>query len=348
MLKRERVLSHPLSGAVDLPLLVPSFSSKGFTFFEDGPRNRRREYSEVTNALESVSSFISESIMVSAYDLFHQHFRQPVNHLKNTALVFIDSGFYELSPTFDSSEPKAYPHKVKEFTEGNYDSEITKLSKHSLPLVITNYDWGSRGTPFADQIQHAQHFFNRHKDCLTSFIVKPHKRNGMLVDVDDLIPDLAKLKAFDIVGIAEEELGKNLVDRLKRIARLRSEMNKRHMTAPIHIWGGIDPVMTPLYFFAGADIFDGISWMRYSYHKGLAVNRQCFAVLKGNLSTPHAHAIGLSMNENLMELQRLATNLRAFMDSGFNKFDVFDYNGDVLKTAWVQMMAKIDELKGGG
>lgn len=348
MLKRERVLSHPLGGAVDLPLLVPSFSSKGFAFFEEGPRNRRREYSEVTNALENLSSFISESMMVSAYDLFHKHFRRPISHLKNTSLVFIDSGFYELSPTFDSSEPKAFPHAAKEFSEDNYESEIIKTSKHSLPLVIANYDWGSRGTPFADQIQHAQAFFNRHKDCLTDFILKPDKRNGTVVDVDALVPDLAKLNAFDIVGMAEEELGKNLVDRLKRIARLRSEMNKRHVTAPIHIWGGIDPVMTPLYFFAGADIFDGISWMRYSYHMGLAVNRQCFAVLQGNLSTPNDHAIGLSMNNNLMELQRLATNLRAFLDSGFTKFDVFDYNADVLKKAFVAMTAKIDELKGGG
>ncbi len=347
MLKRERVLSRPLGGAVDLPLLVPSFSSKGFPFFEKGPRNRIRKYSQVTNALENLSSFISESIMVSAYDLFHNHFRRPITHLKNISLVFIDSGFYELSPTFDSSEPKTFPHNAKDFTEEDYDSEISKLSVHSLPLVITNYDWGSRGIPFADQILHAQRLFNNHADCLTDFILKPNKPKGVVVDIDALIPNLAKLNAFDIVGIAEEELGKNLVDRLKRIARLRSEMNKRHLNAPIHIWGGIDPIMTPLYFFAGADIFDGISWMRYSYHRGLAVNRQCFAVLEGNLSTPNDHAIGLSMNKNLMEMQRLATNLRAFLDSDFTKFDVFDYNGEMLKKAFVSMTAKIEELRGG-
>jgi hypothetical protein len=347
MLTRERTLTHPKGGTVDLPLLVPSFSSKGFTFFKNDTTKTKHEYSEVTHALENLSTYIKESILVSAYDLYHGHYRQPVSRLKNIALVFIDSGFYELSPTFDSTEPKHFPHVVKSFTEEDYCSEVSKLSKHALPLVITNYDWSSQGRPFAEQIQHAQSFFSSHPGYLTDFILKPDKAKGVVIDIDALVPHLAKLKAFDVIGVPEQELGKNLIDRLRRLAQLRSEMNKRHMSAPIHVWGGIDPIMTPLYFFAGADIFDGISWMRYSYHKGFAVNRQCFAVLEGNISTPQDHAIHLSMNKNLMELQRLATNLRAFLDSGFTKFDVFESNAELFQKAYTAMTAKVDELKGG-
>lgn len=348
MLTRERTLSHPIGGAVDLPLLVPSFSSKGFPFFTEGSGKRARTYSVTTNALESVSTYISESILVSAYDLFHKHFRRPTSHLKNISLVFIDSGGYELSPTFDSSEPKHFPHNVKDFSRDEYNSQVANLGRSSLPLVITNYDWGSRGIPFADQIKTAQQLFNDHDNCLTNIILKPHTPKGLVVDIDALVPELAKMKGFDVVGISEQELGKNFVDRLRRIARLRTEMNNRNMKAPIHIWGGLDPLLTPLYFFAGADIFDGISWLRYSYHNGLAVNRQCFAVLEGNISTPADHSVGLSMNKNLMELQKLATNLRAFFDSEFTRFDVFDYNADIIQKAFVAMTARIDELKGGG
>lgn len=346
MLKRERILERPTGEVVDLPLLVPSFSSKGFPFFTEGTAGKN-EYSVVTHALENLSPFIKESILVSAYDLHHGHYKRPVSKLNNISMVFIDSGGYELSPTFDSSEPKQFPHNAKPFSQDDYVSTVSKLQKNSLPLVLANYDWLSCGRSFAEQIAHARAFFADFPHCMSDFILKPDKARGVVVDIDALLPELSKLKAFDVIGVAEQELGKNLIDRLKRLARLREEMNKRHIAAPIHVWGGIDPVLTPLYFFAGADIFDGISWMRYSYHNGVAVNRQCIAVLEGDLSTPHDRAIGLSMNKNLMELQKLATNLRAFLDSDGTKFDFFENNAEVFKKAYVSMTGKIDEMKGG-
>jgi hypothetical protein len=349
MLSRKRTLDHPLSGIVDLPLLVPAFSSKGFPFFRDGSGKSKRTYSSVTYALEQLGGYIKESMLLSAYDLYHGLYRNPEKHLTDTALVFIDSGGYELNPEFDSTEPKITPHTVLPFTRDDYKEELKRLEKipDDLPLVIANYDWATSGKRFEDQILAAQKFFNRFPNWLSDCILKPHRKGSNVLNIDELIPHISKLKAFSVVGVTEKELGKNLIDRLKRIAKLRAEMNRRGVTAPIHVWGGLDPLITPLYFFAGADIFDGVSWLRYTYYQGLAVNRQCFSVLEKSLTLPEDHALGLSMNKNLMTLQGIATSLRAFTDCKGERFEVFDHNKELLEKAYLVMTTKIDELKGG-
>lgn len=336
-------------GVVNLPLLVPAFTSKGFPFFKEGKGNKQKKYSETTYALEQLGIYIKESMLLSAYDLHHQFYRKPARYLTDTALIFIDSGGYELNPDFDSTEPKILAHRKLDFTINNYIEVLLKLQKgtKNLPLVIANFDWESRHKPFEDQIKLAQKFFIEFPNCLSNFILKPHKKRSNVIGIDELIPHISKLKAFDIIGVTEKELGKNLIDKLKRIAKLRAEMNRRGVSSPIHIWGGLDPVITPLYYFAGADIFDGVSWLRYTYYKGLAVNRQCFNVLEENISLFHDHALGLSMNKNLISLQKLAEALRAFFDSDGKRFDIFEHNRELFERAYLIMSTKIGELKGG-
>jgi len=159
------------------------------------------------------------------------------------------------------------------------------------------------------------------------------------------VPYLNDLRDFDIIGITEKELGKNLIDRLRRVAKVRVELSRRGITAPIHVWGGLDPVITPLYFFAGADLCDGVSWLRYAYHNGVAVNRDCYAVLDGNLATPHDHAVFLALNHNLTTLLGLATSLRTFANSAEPNFEVFDHNRDVLEKAYRTLRTKVPEVE---
>jgi hypothetical protein len=244
VIKRDRTFSHRLGGGVDLPLLVPSFSSKGFPFFNEKRGRRKVTYSETTHALESLGSYLSESLLLSAYDLHHKHFRRPERFLRDTALVFLDSGGYELNPDFDSTEPKITATRQLEFTAEDYEAVLSRLSgKHQdIPLVVANFDWGTRHRRFDDQIRQARKLFGRFPHWANNFILKPHSARPFL-DVDELTPHLSELRAFDVVGVTEKELGKNLIDRLRRLAKLRAEMTKRNVSAPIHVWGGLDPVM---------------------------------------------------------------------------------------------------------
>jgi hypothetical protein len=36
----------------------------------------------------------------------------------------------------------------------------------------------------------------------------------------------------------------------------------------IHVLGGLDPFMTPLYFLAGADVIDSLTWLRMGFTDG--------------------------------------------------------------------------------
>src|SRR5690606_12652207 len=66
----------------------------------------------------------------------------------------------------------------------------------------------------------------------------------------------------------------SLWKRLLNAARLKKAILAREMPMPLHIFGSLDPVACPLFFLAGADIFDGLTWLRYGYFNGTAIYRQ--------------------------------------------------------------------------
>lgn len=345
---RKTAFTHRSGAVVDLPLVVPSFSSKGFDYFSKKRGSKTHYFSEATIALESLGSFLDESYLLSAYDLHHQHFRKPERYFKNTALLLLDSGGYEMAPEFDSSEPKMTPVRdLPPFTRDDYVTLLQTLNKkHSrIPFVIANFDWGTREHPYKEQIRDARKLFREFPDWSTNFILKPCRPRSTVVHVNDVVPIVPELRKFDVIGITEKELGKNLIDRLKRLVKLRIALSAQDVDAPIHVWGGLDPIVTPLYFFAGADIFDGISWLRYAYHEGVAVNREARSVLNGNLTVSHDHSIALAQNDNLVEMQGLATSMRAFASSETPNFDMFDSRGELFEKAHRTMKAKIPQLK---
>jgi len=341
---RETIFRHKQGGIVDLPLLVPSFTSKGFGYF----KKNGMTYSETSSALDEFGRYLNESYLLSTFDVFHGHFMEPEQHYGDTSLILLDSGGYELNPEFDSTEPKMTPVRQLDFTAEDYENTLVKLYQEygDKPFVIANYDWGTKNCSFEEQIKAARELFIKFPNWSNNFIIKPHKSGGVKVQVKDLVPYIKKLSCFDIIGVTEKELGKNLKDRLTSISQLRSELDNEGIKSPIHIWGGLDPLITPLYFFAGADIFDGVSWLRYLYFEGKAVNRESYTVLKGNLSILHDHAVMLSINDNLLSLQGLATSLRAFANSDHPDFDMFDGNGEFLKRMYKEMKTIIPGMKG--
>ena len=113
MLARAGSFRHRLGGTVDLPLLVPSFTSKGFRTYR--PADRTTPLSQVDRALEIVRGSLQESLLLSAYDLHHGHFDRPERDLAGASLVFIDSGGYELSPVPDAFDGRFFEYRPKEF-----------------------------------------------------------------------------------------------------------------------------------------------------------------------------------------------------------------------------------------
>jgi hypothetical protein len=343
VLARRSTLNHPIGAAIDLPCLVPSFSSKGFPFFKD--TKTKKHHSETTCALEMMSPFIKNSILISAYDLHHGYFREPRQKLPGKELIIIDSGGYELSGDWDSTEPYQGSYKPEPFSEEEYIAIIKKLPK-KLPFAIANCDWSKKGLSIEDQVLAAQDLFSAFPKFLHSFLVKPTGKQKYL-DIADLIKHTGMFRRFHIIGVTEKELCKDILDRLINLAKLRSAMDRDQIGQPIHVWGGLDPIFTPLYFFAGAELFDGVSWLRYAYRNGVAIYRDCYGVLDKGIETPLDHVRTLTLNHNLTHLQELTTTLRRFVDEKGKSFSMFSWHAKEFEKAYKVLSTKVPELKRG-
>jgi len=327
-----------------MPRLIPSFSSKGFPFVES--KKSKRKTSEANDALELTGATITDSILISAYDVFHKYLVKPERFYDNKELIMIDSGGYELSLEFDSTEPKQSPYEPeKSFDARSYEDILSTLPK-GHPIAVTNFDHESVGKDFEKQIQSAQALFNRYPEFLSDFIIRPSGR-ARFVNVDDIIRHIEKMRRFHIIGLTEKELGVSLLDKLVSIANLRSAMNRKGMDTPIHVWGGLDPVTSPLYFCAGAEIFDGVSWLRYGYYGDAAIPRDAYTALDLGVQTSWRRAQAIRLAKNLSYLEALTIRMRTFVDEGGRNFSVFDTHHEAIKEAYKALCTKIPELKGG-
>lgn len=349
MLPRRSTLKHPSGLTRDLPCLIPSFSSKGFPFFRKKQEDKMPEYSETTLSLELLGPFIKDFILVSAYDLHWKWFREPEKYFDNKALIFIDSGGYELTSDWDGTEPVQYQYKSLDFSEDDYIKVLEKLPSKAN-YVIANHDWTTRKKSFEDQIKAAQKLFNRFPQHGKSFVGKPgeKERHGYL-NIEEVKSCLGLCKNFDIIGFTEKELGEDILERMENIAKIRVAMDQEGMKIPIHIWGGLDPVVTPLYFFAGAEIFDGVSWLRYAYYNGVAIYRDAFGILNTELglTRPTDHIRAISLNHNIAFLQNLTTLLQRFVDKKGKDFSMFDGQREVFEKAYQTFITKTRALQGG-
>ncbi|MCC7001654.1 MAG: hypothetical protein IT357_05835, partial [Gemmatimonadaceae bacterium] len=112
----------------------------------------------------------------------------------------------------------------------------------------------------------------QYPDQLHAVLIKPRDRRARHIDIDDVVRNVASLSQFSIVGFTEKELGDSCLSRMEAIARIRLALDDAGLRAkPIHIFGSLDPVSVCLYFVSGAEIFDGLTWLRYGYYEGSAM-----------------------------------------------------------------------------
>lgn len=342
MLARCNVLKHPNSDfTVDLPLLVPSFTSKGFG--EKKIQGKKR--SEIVSIYNDFGgNDIRNSILISAYDM-HHHYCKPEKNFTDKELIFIDSGGYELCKDYDCTEVKRPHYKPRPFSKKNYISVLKNIPKN-LPIIISNYDWGTSNNSVEEQILKAQSLFNQFPFFGHNFIAKA--RSQEVLDVDKIIINVKKLRRFHILGFAEKELGKNLLDKLVNTAQIRIALDRAEINMPIHIYGGLDPTITPLYFFAGAEIFDGVSWLRYAFKDGVAIYHDSHRILCPDLGVEVSdyQAFNHRISNNIVFLQKQMIHLRCFVNKKAKDFSMFGVNAEHYAKAYAVLSTKIPELKG--
>ncbi len=335
MLARTSTLTHPSGFTLETPLLIPSFSSKGFLF----KKSNNRQISEVTDFMDVAAEVLTESMLISAYDLYHKHIH-PISKIQKIApVVVIDSGGYEVANAHDFSAVYRHPIPVDaDWSEERLQTILGKWSNR-YPAVFVSFDY--RGSKFPKQIASARKLFANYGDQMHDFIVKPERRglNGRYVNIASLLPYVSEIGSFDIVGLTEKELGDSVLNRMLGIATLRQAMDKAGLNMPIHIFGSLDPLSSSLYFLAGAEIFDGLTWLRYSYSKGQAVYYHNHGVISYGIHERDSLVTARSLRENIYYLQRLKYQMLDFLSTG--NFKKFEFYSDVLKNSYETFLTKL-------
>lgn len=343
MLARSSKILHPNGGELKTPLLIKSFSSKGFRFTKKSQSDPKSEIREI---LEATKEVLNDPILLSAYDL---KYYLPIKDIKrnlNPEFLFIDSGGYETLEGHDLSEVYQYPilhSKVTPWDQKQHIEVLNSIPK-TFSTILISYDNGSeRKLSIKSQISRAEKLFKGYPNSLHDILIKTS--NGLTIDIEEFKKSAASLKPFHIIGLTEKELGISIMDRMINIKTIRKYLDSIDIKAPLHIFGSLDPITTVLYFFAGAEIFDGLTWLRYGYHNGMCVYRENFNVAKNRMNEKDSSNKFVSYYDNVSYLNNLQGEMKSFLHRYNNgekeaAFDSFLHNKDHLRTCFNHFVSK--------
>lgn len=303
---RREILSDGVSVA-RTPLLVPSFSSKGFPKVQD-----------IINSAEEV---IADATLVSAYDIHYGDIKPPFNF---PSLLFLDSGGYEASVDLDLSEHAKKLHVPREWTNEMHNQVIADWHP-TVPSVAISYDHPKERLPWKDQVDRAMSLGGDRRDLIREILIKPETRDQRYLQIEPILENVRDLAEFGVIGVTEKEIGNSIFQRMINIGKLRKRLTDVGLHTPIHIFGSLDTITTPLYFLAGADIFDGLTWLRFAFHEGQTIYLQNYAALKANTKWTEPQINTHALIQNYNYINDLELEMRKFLKD--ENFSVFKYHG---------------------
>jgi hypothetical protein len=263
MLARSRDLFLPSGVVLKSPLLCPAFSSKGFP--------------DIAKITEVMREFITSGVLVSAYDIFYKKISP--RKITFPEFVILDSGGYEARVDYDLGKVNEQEHIPKPWPRKAY-LEVLKSWPNHVPTVVVSYDSPREIRKLKDQIAEARATLKEKADLVLELLIKPENKNADFVSIENIIRRVAELRPFWSVGLTDKELGFSPLQKMTNIARLRGAMDSARIDAPIHIFGSLDTLSTALYFISGAEIFDGLTWLRYGYHEGFTTYGQNYGTIQ--------------------------------------------------------------------
>ena len=173
------------------------------------------------------------------------------------------------------------------------------------------------------------------------FLIKPELKRTAL-EIGSFLPKIVKdLGAFAAIGFTEYELDDKIIGRMQKIAQARRIMDDAGINVPIHIFGSLDTFSTALYFLSGAEIFDGLTWLRFGFFGGQTIYRHNYGAMKNpNGLLRKTEDLSHSMwKDNYYYLEALREQMRNFIRDG--KYTAFlDIGGD-LERAMHQLEGRI-------
>jgi hypothetical protein len=324
MQARTNKITHPSGITIETPLLIPSFSSKGFAFY---PKSKKKDndISEAFEALKITKEFLTESFLVSAYDIYYGHIPLTEEFIC-TDLTIIDSGGYETGASYDLSTVSKFNFDLKKWDKTKLIEVLTNWPEHKAAIAVS-FDNGDIRLPLDQQIISASELFDKFSDMMSDFLIKPETKGQEYVQIDNILEKLPYLKSFSIIGITERELGSSILKRMENLYILRCELDKCGILSPIHVFGSLDPITTILYFLVGAEIFDGLTWLKYSYYNGTAIYTSNYGALNEELgiNLKVNQVRNMSLVKNTYYLEKMKRTMIDFVKN--EQFSIFDEIG---------------------
>jgi hypothetical protein len=298
---QRRMIKVGSFGAIETPLLVPSFSSKAA--------------GDIVDVFQLFQKYIPMSYLISAYDI---HYTPKPQVLQPIApypkLVILDSGGYEAAKDAEVVGPYYGAHEPRPWDEVSFAKVIDGWD-NGVPTALVNYDHPNVRLSLKTQIENSIEFFRDKPGFAKTFLIKPESVQNFHISVEAITKEASSIAAFDILGLTERELGSTFVERVRNVRRVREVLSKNNVNIPIHVFGNLDPITSPIYFAAGADIFDGLNWLRYSMLEG---GLEYLALYTARTLPDKADgpAYARICRKNLDVLEKLRRNLLAFAETG--------------------------------
>jgi hypothetical protein len=280
------------------PMLVPSLSS--------------RINIDYRKTLDVLSEVITGPFLLSAYDF---NYTKLFPKISFSELVFLDSGGYECTIEKEVSEFGLYKPDPYDWNQQMH-LEVVQRWDEDIPTVIISYDHPSERVSLKKQIENAHNLFSKRSGTIKEILIKPESNVSRRVNLKRFLENIDQISDFDILGFTEKELGKSILDRMINIAKIRQKLEEHSIEIPLHIFGSLDTITTPLYYISGGDIFDGLSWLRFIFADGATHYINTYGPEKFGI---HENNDGIwiqSVFQNYNYLGRLKINLEHFQSTG--------------------------------
>lgn len=281
---------------VATPLLAPSFSSRGFP--------------GLSELYGSLRDHVPQVSLVSAFDIYYGHFGEHNVYASNTLLI--DSGGYEARLIPDLDNGYIDERQSKKWSHEHYNQILSRLEPNSN-LVLISYD-ADDPMPIGAQAEQAQTTFAQYQHCASDFLCKP-QNGGNTVEIKEILNNLNQFRTFSVFGVTEKELGLSMLDRCRNLLALRTAFIESSLDMPIHVFGCLEPTSIIAYFLCGADIFDGLAWLRFAFHNNIAIYRPNASILQGLWHDDDANIWLRQSLANLRALEKLNKNLTRFCEA---------------------------------
>ena len=287
----------------NIPLFVPSFSSKGNLFL---PKGNKRYVSDNYDLVDVLGIRLAESYLLSAYDIYYGFVPENPSDWPETKYLFVDSGGYETNDSFDLSERNKFNYRVMPWNERMmqkvYERVCSTYKFENATIILSGFD---QQKPVDDQLERFALLQQQFPTTVIDQLVK------ITDSMDAIVNTLVRhknLQSIQILGFTERELGRTLNERLHNVIFVKKQLLEAGWNGCIHIFGGLEPSLMKLYYAAGADIFDGLSWQRIRYRGNSTLYNPSHYYA---FATEEENKLWMMM-DNLAELQSVKNDLSLF------------------------------------